>query len=501
MLEPWVEDGTTLGRDAGPSHPLPTDADWTPYAGPFGLAEAAHLYRRAKFGAKYLEIRNADANGLAWAVTSLTTDEPTPTPPGTWADQPIPDTSGWTQAMFDSLNTLYFTRQELLRNWWMQQLINDDPGMTETMTLFWHDHFATSVEKVFYPQSMYVQNRTLREHAMGNFKDLVMDLSFDPAMLLWLDGQYNYVGDVNENYARELLELFTLGVGHYTQDDVREAARAFTGYVTTDAVNTIFVPGLHDYGQKTFLGQTGNWNGFNIVNIVFQQDETARFVVRKLYKYFLDEYPDEVLVEDLASTFRTSGYEIKPVLQRMFSSQRFFDSNFRGAIYADQLDRGLGLLRSLEITGAGLTDPSGIQYSWVIYYQSITGELLLQPPNVGGWPGYRSWVNSFTLPWKRTFGISLMDGEVLGTDIVMRFQPHAFVLFNVSNPDDPNVIVDEVSTVYYGMTPTPQVRASLMQALLAGGSEQDWEFPSATSNDQIRAFMRLFVRMPDFMLK
>ncbi|MFN8547247.1 MAG: DUF1800 domain-containing protein [Candidatus Eisenbacteria bacterium] len=308
----------------------PLTSDWTPYAGPFNLAESAHLLHRTMIGPKIPEIRAGVTNGLATTMTNLTAARALPAPPGSWALEPLPDMTNWTQQMFDSLNTLYFTRHDLLRFWWLQQIQSNDPGMVEAMTLFWHDHFATGISKVYIPSSMYKQNQLLRQYALGNFKDLVQAICLDPAMLIWLDGTYNIAGDVNENFARELLELFTMGVGNYTQNDVREAARAFTGYQCWDGINTTFQPWAHDYGNKTFLGHTGQYFGHDIVNIIFQQPETARFICRKLYRYFIDEYPNEALVEQLATTLRNNNYEIKPVLLQMFKSQLFFDPNYRG---------------------------------------------------------------------------------------------------------------------------------------------------------------------------
>jgi len=161
-----------------------------------------------------------------------------------------------------------------------------DSSITELMTLFWHDHFATSADVVVYPPAMYHQNKALRDNSIGNFKELITMMTFDPAMMIWLDNNQNSVGSINENFARELLELFTLGEGNYTQDDVTEAARSLTGYFT-DGLNIFFVPDLFDNGEKTFLGQTGNFDAYDIIDIIFEQEQTAYFIAEKIYKYFI----------------------------------------------------------------------------------------------------------------------------------------------------------------------------------------------------------------------
>jgi hypothetical protein len=491
-------DGSAKGRPG--SFAKAATADWTPYTGPFTFVEAAHLLRRGMIGPRIGEMRQAAVAGLHPTVTGLLVPRTLPDPPGGWALEPAPDVTGWTRQMIDSLLTLYFTRDEMLKLWWAKETLRDDPGVTEEMTLFLHNHFATSVDKVVFPQSMYKQNQLLRQYAVGNFKTLVQQIAVDPAMLIWLDGNSNYVGNVNENFGRELLELFTLGLGQYTQDDVVAAARAFTGYFTFDGITTVFLPEYHDSGLKTFLGQTGNWDGNDIINIIFQQDEAARFFCRKLYRWFIDEYPDEALIEDLARTMRSNNYEIAPVLQRMFESQLFYDTNYRGAVICDGTDRGVGLLRSFYIDTVDYSDLSGPQAMWTDLAMYVQKQILLQPPNVGGWPGYRSWVNSYTLPWKRSLDVALVDGNLFGVDLLMKLDAVALAR-RLSDPNDPGRIVDDLTTGLYGMPPTPLVRSRLLQELLQGMDGSQWSIDAPYAEAHIQALMRLLIRMPDFQLK
>lgn len=494
-LLPW-----SAARTAGDGGPAPTNSNWNAYAGPWGLAQSAHLLKRTVIGANLHEMRDGVTNGMNATVATLVANRAQPAEPYSWVLEPFPDTSGWTQQQFDSLSTVYYTRFQLLRLWWSELIIEDPTSFREAMTLFWHDHFATAADKVYIPASMYKQLALLRTRSLGNVKALVQDIGNDPAMLVWLDGNYNIVGDVNENYSRELLELFTMGVGNYTQNDVREAARAFTGYTTSDGVHTVFIPSWHDYGSKTFMGQTGNWFGTHIVDIIFQQPETARFFVRKLYRYFLDEYPDETLVEDLAQTLRTNNWEIKPVLERMLKSERFYDPAYRGAIYKDGTDGILGTIRSLQLAGLDLSDPTSTQATYVFYGSSVTGQELFYPPNVGGWPGYRSWINSYTLPWRRYFSaVALAPGQY-GWTLGLAFNPVVYAS-QTSNPNDAGTIVDEIALAHYGMAPTPLVRQALLDALLGGMAYNQWSINLPSASNHIRTFMRLLVKMADDQLK
>jgi len=500
-LEPLEEtaplratEGATEGADEART------MSWSPYVGPFALPQAGHLMRRAVLGPQLIEMRTAATRGLGATVDGLLNPRPLPGPPAPWALEPLPDLSGYTQEMFDSLFTVYFTRMDILRLWWGSEMASSEACLQESMTLFWHDHFATGAEKAFIPASMYKQNQLFREYAVGNFRNLVQEICVDPAMIIWLDGNSNYAGNENENFARELLELFALGVGHYSQADVVAASRAFTGYFTYDGVTTDFEPWAHDYGQKTFLGQTGPWFGPDIVEIIFEQPETARFLCRKLYKYFIDENPNEALIEDLAQTLRANDYEVGPVLERMFSSQLFFDPSITGALYTDGMDKSFGLVRAFDIDPAPFADVSAPAAQWAFFCMYSSGQYLLDPPNVGGWPGYRSWVNSYTLPWRRILDVALVDGEVFGTPIFLEASAHDLALQS-SNPNSASKLVDEFSVAYLGMAPTPLVRTRMIDELLQGMNPNEWNINLPGADDRVRDLLRLIIRLPNSQLE
>jgi uncharacterized protein (DUF1800 family) len=336
---------------------------------------------------------------------------------------------------------------------------------------------------------MYVQNQLLREHALGNFKELVGEIYKDPAMLLWLNGQDNYVDHINENFARELLELFTLGLDQYEQDDIIAAARSFTGWFTLDGMTSVYYPEYHDGGIKIFLNHAGNWEGDDIVDFIFEEDETARFICRKLYRWFIDEYPDEALIEDLAATLRANNYEVAPVLERMFLSEHFFDMNYRGSIISDGVDKSIGLLRSLYMGNLNLMDGWDDEVAgpsaWTWFSMNTFGHLLLDPPNVAGWPGYRSWINATTLTSRKALDTSVIDGNYYGYDLEMQADAIAIAL-ETTDPNDPYQLVDDLALSFFGLPPTEAVRQRMLDELLQGSEPWEWSIYNAGAEAQAR---------------
>ena len=276
-----------------------------------------------------------------------------------------------------------------LATWWGERMLVSQRPLEEKMTLFWHGHFATGNNKVRDARMVYQQNEMLRNHATGKFKDLLLGMLRDPAMLVYLDNGENVKDHPNENFGRELLELFTLGVGNYTEQDIREGSRAFTGW-TNDVLEFKFDSAQHDFDSKTFLGQTGPFNGEDIIEIILQQPAAAEFVVAKLYRFFVREDISEVVRRDLAATFRDSGYELKPLLRRMFLSRDFYSSES----YATQVKGPVHLVVS-TYKKLGL-----VELPTIPDFNRLTanlGQTLFNPPNVAGWAGGRTWVTPATL--------------------------------------------------------------------------------------------------------
>jgi uncharacterized protein (DUF1800 family) len=290
-----------------------------------------------------------------------------------------------------------------LRAWWVARMLSTPHPLQEKMTLFWHNHFATSNAKVQSPRFMLGQYALLRKHALGNFAALVKEMSYNPAMLIWLDGRGSKKGNPNENYARELMELFSLGIGHYTEKDIREAARAFTGWnvVGTEAV---FTAGDHDEGEKTVLGQTGKWKPDDIVRICLEQKAAPAFIVGKLFRFLVSETVPATpeLVAPLADSFRKSGYDFGALVKTVLASNLFFSDLVYRTKVKPPVDYTLGIVRALE----GRVGSTQVSASL-----EQLGQNLFNPPSVKGWDGGTAWLNGQTLLFRQNLALALTSTE------------------------------------------------------------------------------------------
>ena len=343
---------------------------------PWSRRLAAHLHRRAGFGANNDELDQSLALGAAASIHKLCN----PSPPSAEFQS--------TSAML-AQRTIAAGNVQQLAAWWLYRMLNTPDPLLEKLTLFWHGHFATSAAKVDKAQMMLDQNQMLRRHALGKFEDMVRAVSRDPAMLIYLDSTTNRRIRPNENYARELMELFTLGVGNYTEKDVKEVARAFTGWeVLGDQF--VFNRAQHDPGVKSILGRTGNFDGDDAVRVVLDNPAASRFIARKLIRFFVFEEPDapESLVEPIARDFRDQEFRIGPVVRRILGSNLFFSNYAIGRKVRSPVELGVGLLRALGATTNLIKLAQGL---------ADLGQSLFHPPNVKGWDGGRTWINSSAL--------------------------------------------------------------------------------------------------------
>lgn len=281
------------------------------------------------------------------------------------------------------------SRRELksLNLLWLEEMVQTEAQLREKMALFWHGHFATRNINVLYQQQLL---HVFREQALGNFGHLLRAVSKSAAMLAFLNNQQNKKQHPNENFAREVMELFTLGRGHYTEDDIKEAARAFTGWGFQLDGTFVFRRLVHDAGAKTVLGKRGRFDGDDVLNILLEQRQTARFITRKLYRFLVseDDLP-EARLQQLADRFYDSGYEIMALLEAIFTSDWFYSESNTGRKIKSPVELWVGLRRTLPLT---LDDPEG-----QLLVQKALGQVLLYPPNVAGWPGGRSWIDSSSL--------------------------------------------------------------------------------------------------------
>ena len=295
--------------------------------------------------------------------------------------------------------------RELLKNlnaWWLERMVQSDAFLREKMTLFWHDHFACRINNTFLMQQ---QHNTLRKHALGSFRDLLHAVSKDPAMLQFLNNQQNRKRSPNENFAREVMELFTLGRGHYSEQDIKEAARAFTGWGFNTEGEFIFRKRAHDEGKKTVFGKTGNFGGEDVLNLLLEKKQTARYITKKLFKYFVSDEPDEAIIERLAMDFYDANYDISALLTSIFTADWFYEEQFIGNKIKSPIELIAGIGRQFNISFDSV-EP-------IIYMQKILGQVLLMPPNVAGWPEGTAWIDSSTLMFRMRLTELLFVGAEL----------------------------------------------------------------------------------------
>jgi uncharacterized protein (DUF1800 family) len=483
----------TLPQIAAPKLAFATTglAPYVPSADqPWDALRAAHLLRRTLIGPTPKEIAEAVQN-TPEAIVDRLLDIPylLPFPPAVWVNEdPFLRPT-------DAERAIERTRINEIRTWWMEQIVNQGFSIRERLVLFWHDHFATQAIDVQKPQLVFIQNSLFRIHAVGNFKTLVEEITRDPAMLYYLDGNTNRVGAPNENYARELMELFTMGVGNYTESDVGAAARALTGWTVTGR-QAIFNDRRHDKGQKIFLGQTGNFNEQDIINIIFAQKATAEFICRKLYQEFVYEYPDETIVAQLAQILRDNAYEIKPVLKTLLLSQHFFDPAIIGAKIKSPVELVAGSARLLGLVAGKDKDIPG---DYLYLLTDILGQNLLDPPNVAGWPGYRVWISTTTLPERHKMTDEIVDG--MGRLFFESKKPDGVAFIkSFPNPYDAKKLIHAAGESLTPFLVNPDREELFLSALLEGADVYDWHPDDPNAPRRISNFLKLLFELPEYQL-
>ena len=295
-----------------------------------------------------------------------------------------------------------------LKTWWITEMIETRAPLQERMTLFWHNHFATSQQKVVRSQAMWNQHQLLRANALGNFATLLHAVAKDPAMLVYLDGANSRREAPNENFAREVMELFTLGEathgGGYSEQDIREAARAFTGWsIERETFSFRFRPAFHDAARKTVLGRSGNFDGDAVLDVMLAQEAASRFIVGKLWKEFVSPTPDSAELNRIASAFRASGYDISTALQELFLTDVFWATDNAGSLIKSPVELVVGTVRQFGVSYSDAT-PFALRSAQL-------GQNLLVPPNVKGWPGYTDWINASALLARKRFTEQLLRAD------------------------------------------------------------------------------------------
>jgi uncharacterized protein (DUF1800 family) len=347
-------------------------------------ADVAHLLRRAGFGGTASQVSTLAAQSWSTIVDQLLdfSSAPADVEPAYLTDDNVGD----------------WEKEFNLQAWWLDRMATTTTPLQEKLTLFWHGHFATANYKVTDARLMYLQNALFRSMATGNFRDLVQQMSLQPAMLIWLDNDPNEQGHPNENFARELMELFTLGVNEYTQDDIVASARAWTGHNTLDSDRTQyhFYPTRHDTGMKTFMGVTQNWDGPDIINFLLRDDAThkqiaARFIATKMWSFFAYPDPEVAIVDTISQAFLDADLAIDALVRAIFNHPAFLSTRAKQGLVRSPTEWIVACMRALGITAED-ANPQ--------WWMEDMGQQLFEPPNVSGWRPNGYWLTTSRL-WSR----------------------------------------------------------------------------------------------------
>jgi uncharacterized protein (DUF1800 family) len=360
---------------------------------------------------------------------------------------------------------------ELTISWWLRRMVHGPYPLQEKLTLFWHGHFVTSDKDERSASLMWQQNELLRRNAAGNFRTFVRAISRDPAMLDYLNNSQNRKAHPNENYARELMELFTLGIGNYTEQDVKQGARAFTGWAH-DGDDFVFRKFDHDTGQKLFLGHYGNFDGDDIIDIILSQMVCARFIGTKLFRFFAYEEVDDGLADAIGDEFRQGNYELRPLIKKILTSKAFYSSAAIGSQIKSPVQLVMGTIRQFNLPMPPI--------KLVLYGLSQMGQVPFSPPNVRGWPGGRMWINTSTLFVRYNSGTLLLSGQVPA--------------LNGETPADTEVTSGSVVDYWLNRLIQRPVSTEKRQVLVAalGGTPRRPE--------SVRKMVQLIVSMPEYQL-
>ena len=359
-----------------------------------------HLLRRAGFGATPAELEYYQSKGYDKTLDELL--------------HPDRVDNSNLDALIAAQN-FDFTRIDDLKRWWLFRMCFTKRPLEEKLTLFWHGHFATSNKKVNNPYAMYLQNLTFRKYGMGDFSDLLLGVSKDPAMIIWLDNQQNRKGNPNENYAREIMELFSLGIGNYSENDIKEAAKAFTGWQTKNST-FFFNTNQHDSSSKTFLGNSGEFNGDDIVQIVSKQPAASQFIARKLVAFFVTDTPDPRMIDDLASVYMKEKGDSRSVLKALFTHPGFKSEKAFHAKIKNPAELVVGTIKTLQVQNLDGDLTASM---------SRMGQSLFEPPTVKGWDGGHAWISTNTMMERFNFATRItqqkfdaMEGYISPSELV-----------------------------------------------------------------------------------
>lgn len=490
-----------------------------PYAGPWTTKEIAHLLKRTMFGAAKADIDYFKGRSMSQAVDELinTVGPVPPLPlknydnsdiPAGEPDLAVPQWSTWVNTISDD-GSVNFRRMQSLKCWWLGNMINQNRSIHEKMILFWHNHFATESNEYGRGTFGYKHYLLLRQQALGNFKQLVKDITLDPAMLRYLNGYLNTASAPDENYARELQELFTLGKENnpnYTEADVQLAAKVLTGWQINFTDETVgFNINRHDKNNKTFssfyggttvTGRTDATAGVtelnDLLDMIFNKKvEVSEFIIRKIYRWFcyytIDPDTETNVIKPLAQIFRDNNWEIKIVLSTLFKSEHFFDILNFGALIKNPVDLMVGMCREFNIKfpAAAQNEQSYAMWSILKDFAFLMQQNIFDPPNVSGWSAYYQapqfheiWINGDTLPKRTIFFDMLTYSGYTASGYTLILDPVGFAKA-LSNPADPNILIDDSLDILYRVPLSDVSKATIKKQILLSNQDQDYYWTNA----------------------
>ncbi len=521
----------------------------TPYTGTWGYEQAAHLLRRTTFGPTYEKIKEAAAGSLDSTISQLFQELPLPYPPVNYSeanDPYVPIGETWVNAPYSPDINLRAHRNRSLRAWTLDLLFTEGISIREKLTLFWHNHFA--INNTNDPKFLYKYITTIRSHAWGNFRDLVKAITIDPSMLRFLNGNQNTNLAPNENYARELMELFTLGKGElagpgdyttFTEEDVMQMARVLTGWrdlgFNTNnpsvSVTSYFQANRHDTGSKqlshrfnnVIINNMGDKEYLHLIDIIFQKTEVARFICRKLYRWFvyyeIDTATETNVIEPMAQILIDNDYNIKPALEALLRSEHFFDILNVGPMIKNPIDFLISAVKQTETP-----IPTDLRQRYNTWYQlfRLTPAMQMEyyfPPDVAGWKAYyqepsfyRIWINASTLPNRMLFTDTLAGNGYGFSNPRFKINPLRFVAI-LDDPYDPNSVVREFAKILLPQALSEAQLTALKEVLIPGLPDYEWsveygEYTNDPSNVQLanaldaklRNLLKAMLSMPEFYL-
>lgn len=521
-----------------------------PYTGPWGYAQAAHLLRRTGFGLKKSELDTLlpmNANSAVDKVLTVPANAPAPpvnnyNNPPDYTDPLVPLGQTWTTVNLDIANfdvEAEAYRIESWRGWWYELMLNQNTSILERMTLFWSNHFATQTEAVLWGRSVYEYNKMLRSNALGNFKELTKKVTLEGMMLIYLNGFLNTKGAPDENYARELQELFTVGKEggqQFSEDDVIAAARVLTGWRNTFTDNSTYhYPVDHDFGDKQFSafynntviqgGVDGEAELDALLDMIFDRPEVAEFVCRKIYRWFVyyDITPDteQNVIQPLAAIFRNNNYDIKPVMETLLKSEHFFEAAQTGCFIKTPVDISIGAMRSFNLSVPASTPWDGfVMRYYLTRYLSDMSMIPGDPPNVAGWQAfyqipqfYRIWINGDTLRNRNLFTDILTAYFIATENDQLKIDLIAFAK-QFSNPGNPVTLVEDITKLLLPQ-PLSATKKFLLKSILLSGLPTDsywtaaWDAHIGNPSDpmaeevvrsRLLTFHLYLTRLPEFQL-